>query len=481
MPHNAPRALMTTRYEALAHDIAESIRAGVLRPGDRLASVRHTSASRGVSPSTVFQAYYLLEARGLVQARERSGYYVAPHAQLAPPEPETASRPDEGSVPVDVSALVFEILSASMTREVVPFGSAFPSPLLFPLARLGQALAASAQALDPWSTVDDLTPGNAALRRQIALRYLAAGMPVPMDEIVVTNGALEALNLCLAAVTRPGDTVLVESPAFYGALQALERLGLSAVEVPTHPRDGMSLSALEQAIARHQPSACWIMSNFQNPLGSLMPEPNKRALVELLARHQLPLIEDDVYAELYFGDKRPPPAKAFDQQGLVLHCSSFSKCLAPGWRIGWAAPGRFAQAVARGKLMSTLATAVPPQVALARYLERGGYDKHLRKLRQTLEQQQGLFMQALGRHFPPGTRATRPAGGYFVWVELPAQVDALALHRQALAQGISVAPGPIFSPSRAFRNCLRLNYGHVWNARSEQALATLGRLVHQAL
>jgi DNA-binding transcriptional MocR family regulator len=479
--HDNAAAPPMKRYEALAHDIAESIRAGVLRPGDRLASVRHTSASRGVSPSTVFQAYYLLEARGLVQARERSGYYVAPHAQQVPPEPETASQPQEGSVPVDVSALVFEILDASMVREVVPFGSAFPSPLLFPLARLGQSLAASAQALDPWSTVDDLTPGNAALRRQIALRYLAAGMPMSVDDIVVTNGALEALNLCLSVVTRPGDTVLVEAPAFYGALQALERQGLSAVEVPTHPREGMILSALEQAIARHRPKACWLMSNFQNPLGSLMPEERKRALVELLARHQLPLIEDDVYAELYFGDRRPPPAKAFDSQGLVLHCSSFSKSLAPGWRIGWAAPGRYAQAVARAKLMSTLATAVPTQMALARYLERGGFDKHLRKLRQTLAQQQTQFMQALGRHFPAGTRATRPAGGYFLWVELPPQVDALALHRQALAQGISIAPGPIFSPSRAFAHCIRLNYGHAWNARSEAALATLGRLVHAAL
>ncbi|HVR55193.1 MAG TPA: PLP-dependent aminotransferase family protein [Pseudorhodoferax sp.] len=469
------------RYEALASDIADSIRAGVLRPGDRLASVRHTSASRGVSPSTVFQAYYLLEARGLVQARERSGYYVAPHAQQVPPEPEAASQPQEGSVAVDVSALVFDILDTSMTREVVPFGSAFPSPLLFPLARLGQSLAACAHALDPWSTVDDLTPGNMDLRRQIALRYLAAGMPVAPDEIVVTNGALEALNLCLSVLTRPGDAVLVESPTFYAALQALERLGLQAIEVPTHPREGMDLAALEQAIARHRPKACWLMSNFQNPLGSLMPEERKRALVELLARHALPLIEDDVYAELYFGDKRPPPAKAFDTQGLVLHCSSFSKSLAPGWRIGWAAPGRYAQAVARAKLTSTLATAVPTQMALARYLERGGFDKHLRKLRQTLATQQAQFMHALGRHFPPGTRATRPAGGYFLWVELPRQVDALALHRQALAEGISLAPGPIFSASRGFTHCIRLNYGHAWNARSEQALATLGRLVHAAL
>jgi DNA-binding transcriptional MocR family regulator len=464
------------RYEVLATDIEASIRAGVLRPGDKLPSVRHTCASRGISASTVFQAYYLLEARGLVQARERSGYFVRAGLRSAPPEPEKASQPAGQSIAVDVSERVFEVLESSMARELVPLGSAFPSPLLYPLARLGQALAASAKSLDPWSTVDDLTPGHAGLRRQIALRYLAAGMPVSADDIVITNGALEALNLCLAAVTRPGGAVVVESPTFYAALQALERMGLHAIEVPTHPREGIDLAALEAAIVRHRPQACWLMTTFQNPLGSLMPEAKKKALVALITRHGLPLIEDDVYAELYLGEHRPPPAKAFDTEGLVLHCSSFSKSLAPGYRIGWATPGRFTRAVAQHKLTSTLSASVPVQAALALYLERGGFDKHLRKLRATLAAQQAVFAQAVGHYFPLGTRATRPKGGYFLWVELPEDCNALHIHSQALAQGISVAPGPIFSASHAFSHCLRLNYGHTWNARIEQALATLGQI-----
>lgn len=469
------------RYEALAADIEASIRHGTLKTGDRLPSVRHTGESRGVSASTVFQAYYLLEARGLVRARDRSGYYVTGGGlRDAPPEANLTSRPAEGPKSLDVSDQVFDILETSMSRKVVPFGSAFPSPLLFPLARLGQFMAASAKSLDPWSTVDDLTPGSAALRRQIALRYLGDGMQVPADEIVVTNGALEALNLCLAAVTRPGDSVVVESPTFYAALQALERMGLRAIEVPTHPGEGIDLGALELAIAAHRPKACWLMTTFQNPLGSLMPDAKKKALVELLARHALPLIEDDVYAELYFGDRRPPPAKAFDTQGLVLHCSSFSKCLAPGYRIGWASAGRFTRTVARLKLTTTLSTSVPAQLALASYLEKGGLDKHLRKLRQTLAVQQASFAQAVGHFFPAGTRATRPLGGYFLWVELPAHVNALDIHRQALALGISVAPGPIFSATRGFAHCLRLNYGHAWDGHAEKAMQTLGRLVAAA-
>lgn len=469
------------RYEALAEEIAQSIRTGVLKLGDRLPSVRQTSTSRGVSPSTVFEAYYLLEAKGLIRARERSGYYVTAGAKLLPPEPEISSQPTGESTVVDVSELVFEVLESIKTRDVVPFGSAFPSPLLFPLARIAKSMAASLHEMDPWSTVDDLTPGNPSLRRQIALRYLADGLHVHTDEIVITNGALEALNLCLLAVARPGDSVIVESPTFYAALQALERIGLNAIEVPTHPREGIDLDALAHALERHSPKACWLMTNFQNPLGSLMPDERKQALVELLTSYDVPLIEDDVYGELYFGNKRPVSAKAFDTKGLVMHCSSFSKCLAPGYRVGWAAPARFVQQVSRLKLTTTLSASAPAQAALADYLAKGGYDKHLRQLRHSLSVQQTAMIQAVVRHFPKGTRATRPSGGYFLWIELPGQVNTLDLQRKALSLGISVAPGPMFSANRNFTNCLRLNYGHPWDHRSESAVETLGRLARAAI
>lgn len=465
------------RYEQLADDIAQSIREGVLCRGDRLPSVRQTSASRGISPSTVFQAYYLLEARGLISARERSGYFVTGGAiglpQLQAPALPVASAATE----VDVSELVFEILESVKSRTTVPIGSAFPSPLLFPLGRLARTMAATVQAMDPWSTIRDLSPGDTELRRQIALRYMIDGLHVPIDEIVITGGALEALNLCLSAVTRPGDTVIVESPTFYAALQAIERNGLRAVEVPGHPRHGIDLNALEDAIKRHHPKACWLMTNFQNPSGSLMPDEHKQALVELLTRHQIPLIEDDVYGELYFGEKRPMPAKAYDTEGLVMHCSSFSKCLAPGYRIGWVAPGRYAQQLERIKLTTTLAASVPAQQALANYLTKGGYDRHLRGLRHTLMVQQIKFIEAIEQSFPAGTRLTSPMGGYFLWVQLPENIDSLQIHRLALDQGISIAPGPMFSAQRGFGNYLRLNYGHEWNKEMETAVARLGDII----
>lgn len=466
------------RYEQLADDIARSIREGLLERGEKLPSVRQASAARKVSPSTVFQAYYLLEARGLISARERSGYYVSGDTQHLPPLPE----PDISSTPeatqVDVSELVFEVLESTRARKVVPLGSAFPSPLLFPMARLAKTMATCVQTMDPWRSVEDISPGDAELRRQIALRYMIDGLQVSPDEIVITNGALEGLNLCLQAVTQPGDTVLIGSPTFYAALQAIERNGLKAVDVPCHPREGIDLVAMERALKRHKPAACWLMNNFQNPLGSLMPDDKKKDMVDLLTRHKVPLIEDDVYGELYFGDQRPKPAKAFDTSGLVMHCSSFSKCLAPGYRVGWAAPGRYAKTVERLKLTTTLATSVPAQITLASYLKKGGYDKHLRGLRHTLLLQQIKFVAAIERHFPKGTRLTSPSGGYFLWVKLPDGVNSLELHREALKNSISIAPGPIFSAQRGYADYVRLNYGNLWNEEIEEAIAVLGKITH---
>jgi DNA-binding transcriptional MocR family regulator len=467
------------RYEKLASDIARSIQEGTLCRGEKLPSIRKTSLSRKISPSTVFQAYYLLESRGLISVRERSGYFVTGGAVGLPELPEPALDYNSEVMQVDVSELVFEILESTRARKVVPLGSAFPSPLLFPMARLARTMSACVQAMDPWITVTDISPGDANLRRQIALRYMIDGLHVPAEEIVITNGALEGLNLCLQAATKHGDTVLIESPTFYAALQSIERNGLKAVEIPSHPRDGIDLVAMEHALDRHKPAACWLMTSFQNPLGSLMSDEKKKDLVALLTRFNVPLIEDDVYGELYFRDKRPKPAKAFDTEGLVMHCSSFSKCLAPGYRVGWAAPGRFAKAVERLKLTSTLATSVPAQITLASYLNKGGYDRHLRSLRHTLLLQQIKFIEAIERYFPEGTRLSRPDGGYFLWVKLPDGVNALELHRIALNNGISIAPGPIFSSQKGFTDYVRLNYGHIWDEQMEAAIEKLGKLIHQ--
>lgn len=464
------------RYEKFADEIAELIRTGVLGPGEKVPSVRHASRTYGVSPSTVFQAYYLLEDRGLIQARARSGYFVREHAKRPLHEPELTAHAAQ-TTEVDVSELVFSVLASLKDPHTVAFGSAFPSPDLFPLPRLAKSMAHALRRLSPHEIIADMTAGNADLRRQIALRYMVSGVMLPMEELVISNGAMEALNLCLQCVTQPGDLVAIESPTFYACLQVLERLQLKAVEIPVHPREGIDLGALADSLKQLPIKACWFMSSLQNPLGASMSETKKQALYELLVEHQVPLIEDDVYAELYFGSHPPKPVKSFDREGLVMHCSSFSKSLAPGYRIGWVAGGRYAEQIARLKLMTTISPSVPAQAALADYLQHGGYDRHLRKLRHALEMQQSAMLASAARHFPASTRVTRPAGGYFLWFEFPERLDSLQLLRLALAQGISLAPGPIFSASQGFRHCARLNYGHPWNPRSEQAMEVLGRLV----
>jgi DNA-binding transcriptional MocR family regulator len=462
-------------YEELAEHVAALVAAGSLQPGERLPSVRQLAHERRVSVATALHAYELLEARGVVETRPRSGFYVRA-AQLRPP----ATRKTTRTTRVDVSDLVFDILDAVRDRDVVPFGSAFPSPTLFPWHKLARHLGAAARRMDPWSTVESLPPGSAELRRQIARRYLRFGVRVLADEIVITNGALEALNLSLRSVTQPGDAVAIESPSFYACLQAVESLGLRAVEIPTDSREGVSLSALANALQAQRVRACWFMTSFQNPLGATMPDEKKRELVRLLAKHDVPLIEDDVYSELYFGASRPLAAKTFDGQGLVLHCGSFSKSLAPGYRIGWVAAGRFARDVQRRKIMSSLSTSIPVQEGIAEMLRRGGYDAHLTKLRRSLATQQAALLGALRRHWRGGYRVTQPDGGYFVWLELPRGVDSLELHGRALEDGISLAPGPIFSPRREYSNCVRLNYGHPWSPELERAVERLAKLAQPA-
>lgn len=469
-----------TRYEQLADEMAQAMRDGLLKPGDRLPSVRQTCERRGISPSTVFQAYGLLETRGLIDARPRSGYYVRAQKRAARAVPQPV-QPRAEATAVAVSALAFELLESTRDPAVVPLGSAFPAAHLFPFDALARSGARAMRRLKPSQITTALTAGDAGLRQALRRRYALQGVPLAEDELVITNGAMEALNLCLQAATQPGDVVAVESPTFYAALQALERLNLKAVEVATDPRDGVDLPALAELLTRHKVGACWFMPTLQNPLGALMPPSRKQALVSLLARHGVPLIEDDVYGELYADVRRPPPAKAFDTAGGVLHCASFSKCLAPGYRVGWAAAGRFAPAVQRLKMMSSLSTSLPAQLAIGDFLTQGGYDRHLRQLRAALAAGQQRARRLIERHFPAGTRVTRPQGGYFLWLELPAAVDALVLHHRAMAEGISTAPGVLFSADRRFVHHLRLNVGHPGDPRVDDALRRLGELASSAL
>ncbi|PLM44826.1 GntR family transcriptional regulator, partial [Klebsiella michiganensis] len=315
----------------------------------------------------------------------------------------------------------------------------------------------------------------------IARRYALQGMNISPDEIVITAGALEALNLSLQAVTEPGDWVVVENPCFYGALQALERLRLKALSVATDVKEGIDLDALEQALQNYPVKACWLMTNGQNPLGFTLSAEKKTQLVALLARYKVMLIEDDVYSELYFGREKPLPAKYWDRDDMTLHCSSFSKCLVPGFRIGWVAAGRHARRIQQLQLMSTLSTSSPMQLALVDYLSTKRYDAHLRRLRRQLAERKQLAWQALLRHLPAEVKIHHSDSGYFLWLELPAGSDAGELSARALAYNISIAPGKMFSTSASWTAFFRFNTAWGWGEREEQGVKRLGELIREML
>ncbi len=467
-------------YEELTTQLIALICAGVMRCGERAPSVRQFARERGASPGTVIHAYELLQAQGYLKARPRSGHFISDAWRSAQLRQHPSSPPRQPAT-LDVSNLVFEVLEAMRSRDLVPLGSAFPGTDLFPLQKLAGAIGTSTRRLHAWRTVEDLPPGNEKLRRQISRRYLAAGANVLPEEIVITAGALEALNLSLQVVTDPGDTVLIESPTFYGCLQTIQGLGRRALEVRTHPLKGVDVDEVARLLDEHSVKACWFMTSFQNPLGATMPEAARKRLVGLLARRQVPLIEDSVYTELYLDHPRPRCSKAYDSKGLVLDCGSFAKSLAPGYRLGWVAAGQFAQLVWRRKIMTSVATSIPIQAVIGDYLGAGGYERHLRRLRRTLATRQRLFLQAMDAFMPAGMKWSRPAGGYLLWAELPREVDAIRLHRMALSKGISLAPGPIFSASAAFHHAVRLNYGHPWTSRTEAAVKSLGELIRQCM
>ncbi len=467
-------------YVELADSLQSLVEQGTLRPGHRVPSVRIMSRQRDVSIATVLQAYTVLENRGYLEARPQSGYYVRPRSPTFALEPRMA-RPMVKPAYVGVNDLTAEVLEFALRTDFVPFGSACPHHSLFPTKKLARILGSVARR-DPTLLVrSSLNHGYEPLTREISRRYLQAGVPLAHDELVVTTGCTEALNLCLRAVTKPGDTVAIETPAYFGFLEIIQSLNLRAVEIPTCCRQGICLDELRKTIEQNDVKVVMIMPNFHNPIGSLMSDEKKQAFYDLLAEYDLPAIEDDIYGDTHFGEVRPKPLKAWDQDGRVMLCSSFGKTLAPGFHVGWTAPGRYLERVRRLKFTNTKGTPLVLQKTLAEFLRDGGYDHHLRSLRRAYHQHLHLFTQGMLKHFPEGTRYSRPQGGNFIWVEFPAKVDTLKLRADALKHRINIAPGGLFSVKDRYRHCLRMSCGVPWSDEIETALRTLGDLAKQQL
>lgn len=469
------------KYETLVDQIREQIKNNIWRVGDKLPSLRKQTETTGMSLMTVLHAYQVLESQGWIVSHARSGYFVAPKIQNSNPISKRSNATVSKAEEIDINDFVFDVLKANRTPYTVDFGSVYPDPSLYPRNQVNKSLTSAVGHMPTSSALDNLPPGNKGLRQIIAKRYAAEGMNVHPDEIVITAGALEALNLSLQAVTQAGDWVVVESPTFYGALQSLQRLNLRALSIRTHPTDGIDLDSLEDALKSHTVKACWLMTNQQNPLGCTLSNDKKARLMALLAEYNVYLIEDDVYSELYYGSQKPLPAKAFDQNGMTMHCSSFSKTLVAGFRIGWVAAGKMALPIQKLQMMSTLSASAPIQLALEKYLSARNYENHLRQLRRKLEQRKFAVWQMLCAEMPASVNINYSEGGYFLWIELPDHVDATVLYQQASKENISIAPGRMFSLNNEFDHCFRLNSSFECSLIQERAIKRLAELIQKML
>lgn len=465
-------------YEKVAFNIRAMIEKETYRAGEKIPSIRNLSRLMHVSINTVMEAYACLENMGLIEARPQSGYYVSNRFAAADAKRQNKEF-IENIAPnrVTFADVSLQVMSKLYNSFLVPLGGGSPNPELLPIDKLNKMLSSQSRRFRIQNISYAAASGMKKLRTQIAKRSLTYGCNLSPEDIIITSGCIEAITLSLQATCKPGDTVAIASPVFYAFLHSIQWMGLKVLEIPT-TQEGINLDILRYVLNHNPIHACIFISNFSNPLGSLMTNDKKRELVSLLAKHNVPLIEDDVYGDLAFGPDRPNAAKAYDEKGLVLYCSSFSKTLAPGYRVGWIAPGKYRDRVAKLKSILNVATASPTQLAVAEFLTNGGYDQHLRKLRRIYAKQTALVRNAVKRYFPGGTRITYPEGGFILWVEMPDDVDSLKLYEAALQNGISIAPGIIFSTSgEKYNNCIRLNAAY-WSEEVEQALETLGKIAN---
>ena len=464
-------------YQQVINIVREMQSSGSLRAGEKLPSLRGLSQKLNVSIPTVRQAYAELEMQGVIEARPKSGYFMSMQASetFQPKRVKLAQKP----LRVKRQTLIEEVFEAIHTPGVVPLGVANPAAAHSSdktLARImRQVLSRAGSKAVAYGPMDGFMP----LKRQLAMRYLDQGLQVNPDEVLITNGAQEAIAIALQCVANSGDVIAVESPTFFGVLELIESLGMMALEIPLCPDDGIWLEDLERAIEGHDIKACVFSSSISNPMGSFMNDEKRKTLVEMLEDRDIPFIEDDVYGDLYFTEQRGTPASLYSRKGLVLSCSSFSKTAAPGYRVGWLVAGRFAAQAKLYKRALSCSSPLLSQWVLSEFVASGEYDRKMSTLRSVLERQKYRMIALVQEFFPKETRVSDPKGAGVLWIELPRGNDSETFFYTALEHNISIAPGAMFSPSNKYNRCIRISYGIPWTAELENAVKVLGSLCFQ--
>ncbi|EAQ65225.1 regulatory protein, GntR [Marinomonas sp. MED121] len=459
-------------YEKIADQVESQIQEGVFLPGTKIPSVRKSSKQMSVSVATVLQAYSLLEDRGVVKARPQKGYFVQDNL----PQPQALPQFEPSHAQESVPELIRSLLHASQRPDIIQFGAAIPHTQFLPIRQLQKSVGRLMRLEPEICAAYEFTPGSLNLRRQIAIRMLDAGCNIQPDDITITLGCQNAMILALRTITEPGDTIIIETPTYHGLLQAIDELKLKAIEIPCDPSSGIDLDAMSQVLAQWRVTACVITPSNQNPTGATLKQEAKTKLLNLCQQYSTTIIEDDVYGELSYCETREKAIKAEDPQADVIYCSSFSKSIAPGFRIGWIIGGKYQQRIEQHAYVESLAIPTLTQKAIANFLENGAYDRHLRKTRHTYEENLRRCQQAITQFFPSGTYTSDPQGGFLLWITLPPEVNALTLHKAALEHGIGTIPGLAFSLTHSFSHHLRINYAISWDSRIEGALKLVGNM-----
>ncbi|MFT2097508.1 PLP-dependent aminotransferase family protein [Marinomonas sp. 2405UD66-6] len=464
-------------YERIANQIELQVHEGIFLPGAKIPSVRKSSKRMEVSVATVLQAYSLLEDRGIIKARPQKGYFVLETQRQTPESTEIEPASNDGSMQTRLQHL----LQTSQDEKIIQFGAPVPNSQFLPIRQLQRSVGRLMRLEPEICAAYEFTPGSLNLRRQIAIRMLDSSCQLQPDDITITLGCQNALMLSLQAITKSGDTVAIESPVYHGLLQAIEALNLKAIEIPCSTESGIDLDLLEKAAKEWEIKACIVTPNNQNPTGATLNHLARQRIIKQAEQHNFTIIEDDVYGELSYFDKRERALKADDQNSNVIYCSSFSKSIAPGFRIGWIVGGKFQAQIEHQAYVQSLAIPTLTQTAIANFLENGAYDRHLRKTQAAYQENLTRCQNLIAEHFPKGTKTSTPKGGFLLWVTLPNTINTMTLHSQALKSGIGLLPGLAFSLTAQFHHHFRLNYAQNWDNTTDSALKMLGELCHQQL
>jgi DNA-binding transcriptional MocR family regulator len=471
---------MAFQYMALADDVENKILKGDFVTGEKLPSLRKMHQEFGYSITTIHQAYLELEKRGIVEAKEKSGFFVRAALQNASRVPDLMSCKAEPQK-VNVNTLYGSISKRLGDPGISLLGHTIPSNDIIPLKQFSRIF----KSLDPQNMDEvfgyDWTQGSLDLRRKIARRSLGYNKRVSSSDVIITNGCMEAVSICLKAVAKPGDVIGVESPTYNGFLQLIEENAMYALELPTTIEEGVDVRHLENKLDSYQVKACLFNPSFQNPLGFVMPMSRRQALVALLNKKDIPIIEDDAFGDLHFQEKRPPTLKSFDKKGLVLYCSSFSKTLAPGLKVGWMIPGRLMDRVMELKSNLNLTASKLNQHLIVQFMRNGSYDRQLRHIQNELRKQMCDVTRAVLRYFPKDTKISSPRGGLNLWVQLNDSIDGVELYKEAVQDNILVVPGVLCSGSGKYQNCIRIGCGRALDKKLEKTIQTVGDIIYDMI